>query len=1015
MSRTSSYRLRNVVWGLAATLSPLSAHAAVGAYDYAVGPTFWAFVLGILLSAGIVLLAVLVARRPRVRRVERPRVGNDARQVVRAAAGTGHMETVIASIGEAVITVDREALVTFMNYTAERLTGHSQQDALGKPLTEIFSLINEETREPAECPVEQVLHDGRVGHLKQYTSLVPANGSEHPIALTASPIRDEELKIVGVVVVFRDVTEGRDLRLQYRRYRMMVEQAAQGIAATEMDGTIVAVNAAMAEMHGYRPAELIGKPLKVLRAESQVGSQSGFFALVERNGYHTGEETHVRKDGTEFQAETKISQLKDRKGKAAGMVVLALDITERKQVQEDVEKARDLAEAANRSKSEFLANMSHEIRTPMNGIIGMTELTLDTQLTREQREYLQAVKSSADSLLTLLNDILDISKIEAGKLGLEPIEFDLRTSLGEILRTLAVKANEKGLELIYHVHPDVPNSLIGDAGRVRQIIVNLVGNAIKFTDDGEIAVHVKTEFQSGDDVRLHFSVQDTGMGVPTDKQNRIFGAFSQADTSHTRKFGGSGLGLAISAQLVKLMGGVVWVDSPSPVKGPVGGPGSTFHFTACFGVGRAHALQPSPLRDAQVDGLSMLVVDDNATSRRLMEDMLKNWGMTLRFADGGRAAMELLTETQRAGAKFDVVLLDAKMPGMDGFAVAERLKGPPRLAGATIMLLSSAGIRDEAARCNKVGASTYLLKPITQSQLHDAIVRVIGAAGQEIAPPLVTRQTARADLRNARVLLAEDNPVNQMLAVRTLEKQGFKVDVVGNGEKVLEALDAHPARYAAVLMDIQMPVMDGLEATAAIREKEQGTDGHVPIIALTAHAMKGDRERCIESGMDDYVAKPIRANEILAAIERSVAAPAAGAAPAPKPAPPAPPAPAARKADTPGDSTLVRVDILTRVDGDWDLLREVSGLYFDESPKLMRQIRENIAAAAAVDLAKSAHTLKGMLANLGAQSATEAALSLERTGKSGDLSAADACCETLEREVDRFTQALTALIEENPS
>ena len=972
--------------------------------------TWVAFVAGI--AAAAILAAIVLLLRPG----RRKNAGGDSnradspRKPSAEAAERDRMRAVIASLGEAVVTVDPESRVTLMNFAAERLTGCSHNEALGRPLGEVVKVVDEETREPAACPVESVLREGRIAGFDRFVALVAEDGSQIPISVTASPIRDRDLRVTGVVLVFRDVQEGRALRLRSRQYRMMVEQAAEGIAEVDMAGKIVLANTAMAEMHGYRPAELIGKPLSALRAPNQVNSQEALFDLVRKNGHHAAEEMHVRKDGAEFAAETKLSLLKDRGGAATGMVVLTVDITERLRAQTQLRQAKELAEAASRSKSEFLANMSHEIRTPMNGIMGMTDLALQTQLTREQKEYLKGVKSSADALLGLLNDILDISKIEAGKLELEPIEFDLRMTIAEILKTLAVKAHEKGLELIYRVHPDAPNILVGDVGRVRQVLINLVGNAVKFTEKGEIAVHVACEQRSGDEVRLHFSVKDTGLGVPKDKQNRIFGAFSQGDTSTTRKFGGSGLGLTICAQLVRLMDGVIWVESPAAVPGPVGGPGSEFHFTARFKPGRARAAEPISFPMAATGDLRVLVVDDNATSRRLLEDMLKKWGMRLRFAGAGRVAMEILKEAREAGGTFDIVLLDAGMPGMDGFAVAEAIEQQPELAGDVIMMLTSVGIREDAARCKKLGISAYLVKPITPSDLHDAMLHVLESrAGPQPAAERARPREPVADWTpSVEILLAEDNPVNQMLAVKLLERRNYKVTVAGDGAKVLAAIEAEPERYALILMDIQMPGMDGVAATAAIREREKQGARHIPIIALTAHAMKGDRERCIAAGMDDYVTKPIRAGEIYAAIERHLA-------PGSAPAPPRLTGTSSHPSVSDTEIGSVRAEVLARVDAGRDLLVEVAGLFFEEYPKLVARIRAGLTDGAAEDVAGAAHTMKGMLANLGAAAATECALALELAGKSGDLSDAENRLDALEKEIERFASVVRKMIAETTS
>jgi PAS domain S-box-containing protein len=775
----------------------------------------------------------------------------------------------------------------------------------------------------------------------------------------------------AMCVVVHDVTERKRLE---DRYRVLSESSPIGIFHTDTEGSALYLNTAWQETCGMTLDQAVGRGwYRIIHGDDYARVLGEWATALANKDRLESEFRFVTVRQEVHWARVHAVPVKESDGTITQYVGTFEDITVRREAEAALTQAKEAAEAATLAKAQFLANMSHEIRTPMNGIIGMTDLTLDTELTPQQREQLGMVKASGESLLHLLNDILDFSKIEAGKLDIDSTDFVVRDVLDEALMGPALQAHEKGLELACDVAEGTPEMVRADSDRLRQIVTNLVGNAVKFTERGEVVVQARLEERDGAGALLHVSVADTGIGISPEKQGLVFGAFNQADSSTTRRFGGTGLGLTISASLVKMMGGRIWLES-------VPNQGTTFHFTIKVEV-LATSAEATPL---ELVGRAVLVVDDNATNRRIFEQMLTNWRMRPWLVDSGDAAIDAMRVAEARGEPFDLVLLDVNMPDIDGFTTAERLKDVSAAAAPTIMMLSSSHQSGDSARCRELGLGAYLVKPVRQSLLRQAILRALGCAAKAAASHEIASK--RSSSPSIRILLAEDNVVNQRVAIGLLEKAGHTVTLAENGRQALAAFEAQT--FDLILMDVQMPEMSGAEATARIRERESTRGGRTPIIALTAHVLKGDRERCLEGGADGYVAKPIAPADLFAEMDAVLES--------------------RRDAEIPIalDAAFSPGDLLARVGGSEELMREVMGLFVGDAPRLLSEIRQALAVGDADAVYKATHTLKGSAGNFGARAVLDVAQRLEARARDRDLAASEKVFAMLEEEVNRLVQDL---------
>jgi len=884
--------------------------------------------------------------------------------------------------GHAIVSItDTQGTILYANDRFCQISGYAREELLGRN----HRIVKSGRHPPqlyenmwATITAGKTWHGEICNRAKQ--------GNEYWVAATIVPFVDGSGLPYEYIAIRTDITARKQaetkLAEQLHFSRQLMDAIPIPIYYKDTEGRYLGTNRSFVETFvAHKMADCIGKTVFDLLTPEMAQFQHDKDQELFREGRPTQTyEVRAMRVGDEERSYVyHKASLTRSDGTVWALIGAITDLTERYRWEASLVEARDAAEAANRAKSDFLANMSHEIRTPMNGIIGMTDLTLDTALDDEQRDYLQIVKSSAESLLTVINDILDFSKIEAGKLQVERISFDFRRTVAETLKTMTLRAHQKGLEIICDIDAAVPARVRGDPGRMRQILLNLVGNAIKFTDQGEIIVRTTIQAQTVKSVTVQISVQDSGIGIPAEKLDHVFEAFSQADTSTTRKYGGTGLGLTISNRLVELMGGNLWVESEVGV-------GSIFHFTLALGI---DASDPPAVVPARLGGRHVLVVDDNAVNREIFVRQVARWGMIATTAASGEQAQTVLTSQ----ALPDVMLLDVHMPGMDGFTLVEWIKAQPvpALQAVPIIILSSGPMRGDAERCRMLGVSAYFSKPIADDELEVAIANVLGnrVGGNSPSSDLLTRHQLREHAQVLTVLLVEDNPVNQQLGIRLLEKWGHRVILAVNGREAVNKVFAGEP-IDVVLMDMQMPVMGGIEATQLIRQHEVAQQlAHLPIIAMTANAMQGDREACLAAGMDDYLAKPIKAAELAAKL-----GPYAGTSGA-----------EAEMQAVP----LPTFDYAAALKGmDAEIVEIISQAFLDHYRSELDALRLAMAAGDVAESRRHAHGLKGTLAAFGAQPAERCAAEMESLAKVGDLSRFDELYLKLAEETEKLVAVLRA-------
>jgi len=907
----------------------------------------------------------------------------------------GFYHSLVESLPQNIFRKDLKGRFTFVNTRFCETLGKQRSEVIGKT---DFDFFPPELASKYQADDQKVILAGQtLDTIEQHKS---PDGSYSYVHVLKAPLKDFTGRIIGIQGIFWDETlrfkAEEALAFERDLLRAMLDNSPDSIYFKDLKSRFIRCSRALAGHMGIKnPDEAIGKtdfdyfkPEHAQRAFNDeqriIKTGEPIIAQAEKEALPSGEERWVL---------TSKVPLRNRQGTVMGTLGISRDITELKRAEAELGKARDAALETARLKSEFLANMSHEIRTPMNAVIGMSGLLLETNLNPEQRDFADTIRHSADALLDIINDILDFSKIEAGKMALETVDFDLCETVEGTVELLAEQAEIKGLELLTWLPTDCPRYLKGDPGRLRQVLTNLLSNAVKFTETGEVVLSVTPENTTEQQATLRFSVRDTGIGVPEEAQKKIFEAFTQADGSTTRKYGGTGLGLAITRQLVELLGGNIQLQSAP-------GKGSTFSFVLTF---ERQPFAPTKTPDPMIKGLRVLVVDDNETNREIVHRQVISWGMRNGSAANGADALKILRKAAADRDPYSLAILDMQMPEMDGLTLARTIKDDPQLANLKLIMLTSLGYLPEERRWKEAGIDAYLIKPAKQSRLLDAIVTALKTRMEVEEPAAAAPRPVPVKPAPIRVLLAEDNAVNQKVALRQLLKLGYGADAVANGAEALIAL--HKIPYDLVLMDCHMPEMDGYQATRRIRELEKsrgfpGRNKAVYVIALTANALEGDRQKCLDAGMDDYISKPVRLEELEAALQRAVArATSSGngnhaAAPTPR-------------GSSLDAETLESLRAL-KMDGEPDPLIELIDLFLKDAPLRLREIESAVQNRSAHGLEASAHSLKGSSSNLGARHLSALAAQLVGIAREGRLSFAPDVLAELKTEFDQVVAALLA-------